>query len=750
MKTADHQRLVEIFNGALELPADERAQFISGACGADASLLKEVESLLAFHDDEFLEGDVSESVWEVIRGGLLPGHLINDRFEVIKMLGRGGMGVVYLAHDYKLNRPVAVKALAAHLSQDKKRVEGTVKEALRVSQIAHENILTVFDLVEDRGTSFIITEYVKGETLRKKLQEGPLSHDMAVGIAREVASALKAAHERGIVHRDVKPENIIVREDGRVKVLDFGISKLIEPGSLADEGFYPAMLSKEEGASTGFGTVNYMSPEQVREEYTDKRTDLWSLGVCLYEMLAGVPPFKDQTRADTKASILRDEPAPLGPNVPERLKGIVRGALRKDRIERYQTMLEFDTDLQEESLRRPGQRSAHAGSRADTFKGWRRGTGSNIWRGLLFGATFSLLAAAAWAFVVYSFNPFNSQQVEAADRAAQGAQTVVSFCHLILIAIALGYFYKNPGPKGFRLLASDLQKNGRLKPGIKDSTGYEKVEDWKRARDIAEDALKVYRDSFVFLLVAWLIMYSVALLKSLGEEHFITSLLTQANNINTFCLWLCFSILNEPITTENRAANSGGIVIRALKAQWGTILTIVLVMFFWLGLEAGLTKSLADQAKSVMEQAGSSGQQARSLLQQIKYLHQGSKILSGICGGVAMALFVGRFQSKFVKSAEKSTDESTNKSTDWVIVVLYLYTVIQTLFFFYGDESVEGKWWAATVMQSALYLKCLLILYTCWLFQTGRLLFYLVRVRRASDQVDSEWLKFREVLNPNS
>lgn len=740
MKTADQQRLVEIFNGALELPADERAQFISSECGTDAELLKEVESLLAFHDDEFLEGNVSESVLEVIRGGLLPGHLICDRFEVIETLGRGGMGVVYLAHDHKLNRPVALKALAAHLSQDERRVKSFVNEAHMVSQMEHRNILKVYDLVEDRGTSFIVTEYVKGETLRRKLQAGPLAHPTAVGIARAMASALEAAHEKGFVHRDVKPENVIVQEDGDVKVLDFGIAKLTEPEPRAGDELYPAGLSKAEGTS-GFGTVNYMSPEQVRQQYTDRRTDIWSLGVCLYEMLAGVPPFKGQTPEDTIASILlKDEPAPLGQNVPERLKVVVKRALRKDRDERYQTMLEFDSDLQDAPSRRPGQRPAHADGRADTFKGWRRNTGNKIWRGLLFGATLSLLAAAALAFVIYSFDPHTPQQAAAADRAAQGAQTVVSVCHLILIATALGYFYKRPGPKGFRSLASDLQ-NGRLKPGIKDSTGYEKVDDWKRARGIAEEALKAYRDSFVVLLVAWLILYSVALLRPFVEEHFITSLFTQANNINTLCLWSCFSILNEPITTENRAANSRGMVIRALKAQRGMILIIVLVLFFWLSLEAGLTKSLAEQAKSLAEQA-------KSLDQQVKNIHQGSKILSGICGGVAMALFVGRFQSKFIKSTDESTDESTNKSTDWVIVIFYLYTVIQTLFFFYGDESVEGKWWAAAVMQSALYLKCLLILYTFWLFQTGRLLFYLVRVRRASDQVDSEWLKFREVLSP--
>lgn len=753
MKTADHQRLVEIFNGALELPVDKRSQFISRECGGDAELCKEVESLLAFHDDEFLEEDVSESVMEVLRGGLLPGHVICDRFEIIEMLGRGGEGVVYLAHDHKLKRPVALKALAARLSQDKRRVKSSLQEALDLSQIKHEHILTAYDHVEDHGTSFIVTEYVKGMTLRRKLQAGPLDLATALGVAREMALALEAAHAKGFVHQDIKPENVIVQEDGHVKVLDFGIAKLTEPETREDDEPSRTGVSQTQGMS-GFGTENYMSCEQVLGETVDHRTDIWSLGVCLYEMLAGAPPFKGEKPIKTYAAILKDDPAPLGQNVPEELKGIVKKALQKVRNERYQTMLEFRSDLEKVTLQQPGKRAAHADGRVDTLRGWRRTRGKTIWWGLLLGATLSLLVAVALASAIYSFDLFNNQGSTPAGRAAEGAQAVVSACHLILIAVALGYFYKHPGAKAFRPLASDLQ-HGNLRSDITDSTGYVKVEDWTRARGIAEDALKDYRGSFVFLLVAWFILYSVALLRPFVEEHFITSLFTQANNFNTLCIWSCFRILNEPITTENRAENSEGIVIRALKAQTVTILIIFLLMFLWFSLEAGLTKSFADQAKSLGEQAKSLADQAAalrgqagSLGERVKNIHQGSKLLSGICGGVAMALFVGRFQSKFVKSPGNSTDESTSKSTDWVIVIFYLYTVIQTLFIFYGDESVEGKWWAAAVMQSALYLKCLLILYMFWLFQTGRLLFYLVRVRRASDQVDSEWLKFREVLRP--
>ena len=722
MNPTHHQKAIEVFNGALELPHEQRAQFLSEACGADAVLREEVESLLGSYDDSFLEEDVSESALEVISGGLLPGDVVRDRFRIVRMIGRGGMGEVYLARDLHLKREVALKALAPNLSQDKRRLESFKNEALTVSQIQHKNILTVYDFVKDDGNAnFIVTEYIKGETLRRKLRVGPLDPATALGITCQIASALEAAHESGFIHRDVKPENVIVKEDGQVKVLDFGIAKLTKSEPREGEPSQTGM-SQADGAS-GFGTENYMSCEQVRGQRVDERTDIWSLGVCLYEMLAGAPPFKGELPIDTFAAILQVEPAPLGYNVPDELTTVVRRALQKTPDDRYQTMAEFRLDLERLSP-----------ERADTFKKWRSTHGKEIWRRLIYGATLSILVAAAIAFAIYFSYPFYIDPGNRAGWAAQGAKTVGSVFHLILILLAIHYFRKHPGPKGFRPLKKDIINGGLLKPNITYSTGYENVDDWKRAREIAAEALKDYRVYFWGLLCAWLFLYSVAASEPLFGDHSITSLYTQANNLNTLFIWLCFHILNEPITTENKAADTKGINITpGLKAQAGLVALTIGVMLLWFFVELELAQYFADQAK--LHQADDLRQ---LFVKRAQNIHEGSKLFSGIFGGVAMALFVGRFQSKFLKSSDKTTDR--------LIVILYFYTVIQTLFIFYGDDKEEGKWWAAAVIHAALYLKCLLILYMFWLFQSGRLLFYLVRVRRASDQVDSEWQNFREVL----
>ena len=333
MKPTDHPKVIEIFNDALELPADERAQFLDRECGADAELRDEVESLLSSHDDTFLEDNVSESVLDLIHGRLLPGEVVCNRYEIIEMIGRGGMGEVYLAKDPSTKRLVALKTLPESFSHDKRRMKNFRNEAQTVSQINHQNILTVYDFNEEAG--FIVTEYIEGDTLRSKLHAGTLDVTTAIGITRQMALALDAAHACGVVHSDIKPENVIIRKDGLVKVLDFGIAKLVEGGPPEDE------LDP-----TDFGTANYMSPEQVRAEDVDARTDIWSLGVCLYEMLTGAPPFKGKKRIDTFASILKDEPEPLGQHVPDGLKAIIKKALQKNRGKRYQTMSEFKADLE--------------------------------------------------------------------------------------------------------------------------------------------------------------------------------------------------------------------------------------------------------------------------------------------------------------------------------------------------------------------------------------------------------------------
>jgi len=681
MKPTDHLKVMEIFNDALDLPVNERAQFVARECGVDAELREEVESLLSSNDDTFLEDDVSESVLDLIQGKLLPGEVVCNRYEIIEMIGRGGMGEVYLAKDPSTNRPVALKTLPENFSHDKRRMQNFKKEAQTVSQINQPNILTLYDFNEEAG--FIVTEYIEGDTLRAKLKSGPLDVSTALAITRQMAAALEAAHASGVVHSDIKPENVIVRKDGLVKVLDFGIAKLAENGPAEDEP-----------DPTGFGTANYMSPEQLRGHDVDARTDIWSLGVCLYEMLSGVPPFKDEQRIDTFASILKDDPALLDQHVPESLKTIVAKALKKNRDHRYQTMREFRSDLESSSKT--------ASKEEDPFKEWRRTSGRKIWVILLGCAALSCVVAAVFAVI----------------SGARSAQAVSCIFHLIAISIAFVHLRMNPGPQGFRPLEDD-QAGGRLKSHITYSTGYEEVSDWERAREIATKALKYYRDAFQWLLFAWLFLYVctwVSLGNYQGRDFIVASVLTVANNFNTLCLWLCFAILDEPITTEDRSQNKKAIMVKEGRKWPAGFIPAIVAMIFWFVLELWLTSAASAS--------------------ETELIHFISRVISGIAGGGAMALFVGRFQSKFLKSPT------------WLVFTLFLYTVIQALFIFFGGKSLDDQVKAAIVMNAALVLKCLLILYTFWLFQSGRLLFYLVRVRRATTQVDSEWQNFREVLQP--
>jgi serine/threonine protein kinase len=701
MSTVNHQKAGEIFNEALDLPAGQRPNFVSHECGPDAELRAEVESLLASHHEEFLEENVRERVLELIRGSLLPGDLISERYRIVEMIGSGGMGEVYLAEDTNISgRKVALKVVAEKFSQDRKQVRNFENEARTVSQLNHPNILTVHDFVYVDDTSFIVTEFIEGETLRKKLQAGPLELSTALKISRQIASALAAAHAKGIVHRDIKPENVIVNDSGHVKVLDFGIAKLAE-GRTPDDELDRTGTSHEETAS-GFGTANYMSPEQVRGQDVDARTDIWSLGVCLHETLTGTPPFKGEKPIDTFASILKDEPPPVGPEIPESLKAIIKKALRKNRDKRYQAMREFAYELE----RSP--ETAHIA--VDPFNEWRKTSGAKIWALLLACAALSCVLAAVLALSIYSLAPWT------VEHAARSAQAVASGFHLIVLTIAYWYFRRNPGPQGFRRLKYD-KADHRLKPHIVYSTGYEKVSDWKRAREIAKDALKHYRDAFSWLLFAWLVLYSVTWFSLVEEDLIVASVLTLANNFNTLCIAWCFAILNDPITTEDKTQNKKAIRVKEGRKWPASLVPAIIAMIFLSVVELWLVSRVPQYQERI---------------------HYGFRVISGLAGGVAMALFVGRFQSKFLNSPS------------WLVFILFLYTVIQALFIFYGGALPGELAGAAVVMNAALVLKCLLILYMFWLFQSGRLLFYLVRVRRATTQVDSEWQNFREVLQQKS
>lgn len=265
------------------------------------------------------------------------------RYEISSKLGEGGMGEVYAARDPELDRPVAIKLLPREFTNDADRRSRFRQEARVVSALNHPNIITIYEVGENEEGSFLATEFVEGVTLRELLKQERPSLIKTLKIVEQAANALAAAHEAGIVHRDVKPENIMVRQDSIVKVLDFGLAKTKAPlGDLKGEE------TNKTVPGTVMGSARYMSPEQARGVEIDERTDIWSLGVVLYEMLIGSAPFDGETTADTIASVVYKEPAPLSellPSVPAELNRIARKALQKDRDERYQNVKDLALDL---------------------------------------------------------------------------------------------------------------------------------------------------------------------------------------------------------------------------------------------------------------------------------------------------------------------------------------------------------------------------------------------------------------------
>src|SRR5262249_52054404 len=260
------------------------------------------------------------------------------RYTIRAKLGEGGMGEVYLAQDTKLDRTVALKVLPADLANDQSRMRRFAQEARTASSLSHPNVAHIYEIEEIDGLHFIAMEYIDGETLRERMSRALDLHE-ALDISIQVTAALSAAHTAGITHRDVKPDNVMLRHDGYVKVLDFGLAKLSEPTPGADtEALTRAKVKTDPG--TVMGTVAYMSPEQARGQPVDPRTDIWSLGVVIFQMITAHLPFEGSSNSDVIAAILGKEPPPLARyarDVPDALEWIVTKALTKDRDERYQT-----------------------------------------------------------------------------------------------------------------------------------------------------------------------------------------------------------------------------------------------------------------------------------------------------------------------------------------------------------------------------------------------------------------------------
>ncbi|HET6890449.1 MAG TPA: protein kinase, partial [Pyrinomonadaceae bacterium] len=347
----------ELFEAALEQPVSERSQFLDRACGSDGSLRNEVESLLRSHDEagSFLETPAVASAAESLidkQNKLSAGQRIKH-YEILALIGEGGMSEVYLAKDTILGRQVALKLLPEYLSRDPDRLRRFKQEARTASTLSHPNVCVIHEIGETHdGRPFIAMEYIEGITLRQRMTERRIKFGDALDFAIQVADALTAAHDAGIIHRDIKPENIMIRRDGYLKVLDFGLAKLTDRVKPITDTSVSTLLAHSTPGMV-MGTTGYMSPEQARGVPVDMRTDIWSLGVVLYEMVSGQPPFAGATPTDVVVAIVEKEQPPLAEHVPEipfELERIVRKALRKNADERYQIVKEMAIDLR--SLRR--------------------------------------------------------------------------------------------------------------------------------------------------------------------------------------------------------------------------------------------------------------------------------------------------------------------------------------------------------------------------------------------------------------
>ncbi|HEX9255538.1 MAG TPA: serine/threonine-protein kinase, partial [Candidatus Angelobacter sp.] len=348
MTPAELQTIKEIFHGALDCEPNRDSAFLETACQGGAALRNEVEAFLTAHQQagNFIEVPVIGLATNILEEGqtrLLIGQTIGH-YRILKRIGGGGMGEVYLASDINVGRTAALKLLPAYLTGNAERLRRFEQEARAVAGLNHPNIMTIYELGSDDSTRYIASELIEGETLHQCLARGRIELKETVEIAIQVTSALAAAHSAGVVHRDIKPQNIMLRPDGYVKVLDFGIAKLAEPEVPSALPEHEALKLVETNLGSILGTVSYMSPEQARGAPTDKRTDIWSLGVVLYEMAVGRAPFTGATPGAVMSSILEKEPPPLTrypEHVSPELQQIVTKALQQNPEQRYQNANEM-------------------------------------------------------------------------------------------------------------------------------------------------------------------------------------------------------------------------------------------------------------------------------------------------------------------------------------------------------------------------------------------------------------------------
>ncbi len=349
------RRVEELYHASIELPVGDRGAFLRNACGNDERLREDVEALLSAAQDvgHFLEPDEPETTR---RTTPTPSRSLVGRdvgpYHVMALVGAGGMGEVYRATDVRLGRDVALKVLHDAFNTDPDRLRRFEQEARATAALNHPNILAVFDVGSHEGAPYYIAELLEGDTLRDQLRKGPLQTPVAIDYANQIAAGLGAAHDRGIVHRDLKPENMFVTTDGRVKILDFGVAKLVEGEHLL------ALSSGATMEGTLVGTIGYMSPEQIRGEPVDARSDIFSFGAVLYEMVTGTRAFEGETAAVTLASILDAEPrAGFDRHAPATVNAlkVARRCLEKAPLARFQTCRELVSALSHDVAPQPAR-----------------------------------------------------------------------------------------------------------------------------------------------------------------------------------------------------------------------------------------------------------------------------------------------------------------------------------------------------------------------------------------------------------
>jgi serine/threonine protein kinase len=349
-----------LYHAALKRSPAQRAAFLDAACAGNDELRREVAELLAYNEraSHFIESPAIEAVAQKLAAENIiaePAKPLVGRkvgaYELVAPLGKGGMSEVYLALDPRLGRKVALKILPPEFTEDPERIRRLEREARSLSALNHPNIMTIYEIGQESGAHYIVEEFVDGQTLRRRMTDAPsqrMDPARTVGIAVQIADALAVAHEAGITHRDIKPENVMVRRDGIVKVLDFGLAKLTESSAVAVDTQAPTVAGVSTETGVVMGTPRYMSPEQARGQKVDARTDVFSLGVVLYEMVAGRPPFEGINALDVIGAILNQEPQPLAPLVPEapgELERIVFKCLNKDRDARYPSARSLANEL---------------------------------------------------------------------------------------------------------------------------------------------------------------------------------------------------------------------------------------------------------------------------------------------------------------------------------------------------------------------------------------------------------------------